>query len=81
MSSKTERALRIARTEAGITRAERRAVCGGSAAHADAVSAFHRANRRHSRALCREAIGREAIGREVIDAPTTLFVDGELLAA
>jgi hypothetical protein len=73
MTRKTERALRLARTEAGITR---RVICGGSAAHADAVSAFHRANRRHARALCREAIGIEDV-----EAPATIFVEGELLAA
>lgn len=76
MTRKTERALRLARTEAGITRFERRVVCGGSAAHAEAVSAYHRANRRHGRALCREAIGFEEV-----EAPATIFVEGELLAA
>jgi hypothetical protein len=76
MTRKTERALRLARTEAGITKVERRVLCGGSAAHADAVAAFHRASRRHARALCREALGFEEV-----EAPATIFVDGELLAA
>ena len=52
MLARAERTLRLARTETGITRFERRIICGGSDAHAEAVSRYHRATRRYSRALC-----------------------------
>lgn len=51
-----DRILAKHRTESGITRVERRYLCGGSAAHADAVSRYHRATRRFSRALCAMAV-------------------------
>jgi len=56
MIARAERTLRLARTESGISRFERRVICGGSAAHADAVSRYHRATRRYSRALCAMAV-------------------------
>lgn len=76
MTRKTARALRLARTEANITRTERRYLCGGSAMHQRSVKAYNRTVRRFSRALCREAIPGDGAA-----AANTIFVDGELLAA
>lgn len=74
MTRKTARALRLARTECGISKFERRIICGGSTRHKESVRAYNRTLRRHARALCREAIPGDGAA-----AANTIFVDGELL--
>ena len=55
-TTRTDRNLRLARSNAGWTRQERRYSCGGSAAHQRSVKAYHRTVRRYSRALCADAL-------------------------
>jgi len=52
MLARAERTLRLARTDSGISRSERRFVGGGHEVHASEVSRYNRAVRRYSRALC-----------------------------
>lgn len=52
MLARAERTLRLARTDSGISRSERRMICGGSTVHASEVSRYNRAVRRYSRVLC-----------------------------
>ena len=66
--STSERALSLKRSEVKNTRTARRYVCGGSAAHKDAVRGFNRAQRQHGKTLCQEDL------EEVMD-----FDTGEIL--
>ena len=52
----TDRRLRLARTDANITRTERRWYVGGSTRHQRSVRAYNRTVRRYSRALCADAL-------------------------
>ena len=72
--SKTGRALSLKRTEVKNTRTERRYVCGGSAAHKNAVREFNRAQRQHGKTLCQEGFAGIEIQRELFFSPQETIV-------
>ena len=80
-----DRHLRLARTEASITRSERRWVCGGSSDHQVAVRAYNKAVRRYSKALCAFALADYEVeveeAREAAEQARLLAREDEIASA